>query len=137
MSPALQSLFITLGVNVLFGIGLFIARNWLKARIERGVQHKFDEKIEHLRSDLRNSEEALKKELREREAELSMLRANVLSGASNHRGLLDKRRFEAVERIWVAITKLAPYYSVASMMAPVDIEETSKRKGDPRISEVF
>jgi hypothetical protein len=54
-------------------IGL-LARNWVKARIEKGVQHRFDVKIEAVRAELRKSEESFKSDLRDKEAEIATLR---------------------------------------------------------------
>ncbi|MFH0303609.1 hypothetical protein AAFX91_42265, partial [Bradyrhizobium sp. 31Argb] len=98
---SLISLFVSIGLPA---IG-FLARNWIKARIEKGVQHRFDVKIEALCADFRKSEEMLKSELRDKEAEIASLRSNVLAGSASRQALLDKRRFEAVEKIWAAITQ--------------------------------
>jgi hypothetical protein len=76
-------------------IAIFIARHWLLARITKSVQHTFDVQIERLRA-----------ELREKEAEISALRNTVLSGSANRQSLLDKRRFEAVEKVWAAVNDL-------------------------------
>src|SRR3546814_19392639 len=61
-------------------VALFAERHWLQKRIESGVQHKFDKRLEVVRAELRAGEEALKSELRAREAQLAALRDGVLSG---------------------------------------------------------
>lgn len=55
---------VLIAIYILSAIGVFIGRNWLKASIERGVQHEFDKKIEALRTEMRKGEEAFKSELR-------------------------------------------------------------------------
>jgi hypothetical protein len=126
LTPSLQALIVTLAVNAVIAFSLFLGRNWLKARIERGVQYRFDEKLERLRSELRSSEESFRKALQEREVEISTLRENVLSGASNRRAMLDRRRFDAAERIWKAVILLAPYRNVAGQMAVIDLKSVAK-----------
>jgi hypothetical protein len=86
--------------------GLFLGRHWLAARIEKGVQHRFDRRLEELRAELRESEERLKSTLRDRENEIALLRNTVLAGSANRQSLLDKRRFEAVERVWTAVNPI-------------------------------
>jgi hypothetical protein len=78
---------------------IFISKKWLIARVEKGVQYSFDMKLEAVRADFRASEERLKSDLRNKESEIDLLRANVLSGRASRQQLLDKRRFEAVERV--------------------------------------
>jgi hypothetical protein len=71
---ALLSLVISAGTPLV----IFLARNWLKARIEKGVQHHFDIKIESVRAELRLSEERFKSDLREKENEITTLRNELL-----------------------------------------------------------
>ena len=91
---SLLSIAISLGTPA----AIFVARNWFKAYIEKGIQHRFDVQIEHLRAELRNSEEEFKSRLRDKETEIAALRNTVLSGTASRQALLDKRRFDAVER---------------------------------------
>ena len=69
---------------------LLLGRRWFEAKIEKGVEHKFNEKLENFRADLRN-----------KEAEISALRDGVLSGRAQRQALLDKRRFEADDSLHV------------------------------------
>ncbi len=138
LTPSFQALIVTLAVNAVIACSLFLGRNWLKARIERGVQYRFDEKLERLRSELRNSEESFRKALQERKVEISTLRENVFSGASNRRAMLDRRRFDAAERIWKAVIALAPHRGVAQSMAVINLKAVTKyASGDPRIKSFF
>jgi hypothetical protein len=138
MSPGLEALFVTLAVNAIIGTGLFAGKNWLKARIERGVQHRFDQRLEQLRTELRNTEEQFKGELRTKESEIAALRDGVLSGRIGRQALLDKRRLDAVDRLWAAFTALAPYRNVAQMMGVINLEEMQKQPADsPNIRKFF
>lgn len=61
-----------IAIYILTAISVFIGRNWLKASIERAVQHRFDEKIDALRTKLRKGEETSKSELRLKETKISL-----------------------------------------------------------------
>ena len=125
------SLLVSLGTP----LAVFVGRNWLKARIERGVQYNFDQKLELMRSDLRASEERLKSELRNRETELSSLRNALLNGSAGRQSMLDKRRFEAVEKIWTAVNDLARLKTLSSMMAMLNVEEVAKDIRNPKMKQ--
>jgi hypothetical protein len=114
-------------------IAAYFWRLWFVERIKRGVQHQFDEKIEDLRSTLRRSEEQFKARLQSKGTEISSLRAWVLSGAANRQALLDKRRFDAVERVWVTIIDMAPLKHLAAMMMHIDFKEAAKHAGKPEL----
>jgi hypothetical protein len=115
-------------ISALMVIGIFVGRNWLKAKIERSVQHTFDARLENLRADLRGTEERLKSELRMKETEISVLRDGALSGRALRQAPVDRRRLEAVERIWTRVsTGMAAYKTVASFMAVINFEAAAKR----------
>jgi hypothetical protein len=116
---------------------IFVGRNWLKARIEKGVQHHFDRGIETVRAEFRESEERLKSDLRNRETEIASLRNNVLTGNASRQAMLDKRRFEAVERIWTAVNDLARLKHISGMIAIMDVDEVAKDIRDPRMKGVL
>lgn len=127
----LMSIFISLAIP----FAIFLGRNWLVAWISKGTQHRFDAKLEKLRADFRRSEEQFKAELRKRESEISALRNAVLSGSANRQSLLDKRRFDAVERIWTAVHDLGQFKTLASMMAVLNFKNIAKKVADPKIQE--
>ena len=109
---------------------LFFSRQWLVARIEKGVQHGFDSRLEAIRAELRASEERLKSTLRDRENEIALLRNTVLAGSASRQPLLDKRRFEAVERVWTAVNNMAGHFRLLSEFMAKDV-------GDPRMKRVL
>ncbi len=107
-------------------IVVFGARHWIVSRIQKGVQHKFDEKLESIRADLRKNEELFKSELRAKEVEIAALRDGVLGGRANRQALLDKRRIEAVERVWAAVNTLGAYKFISASMAIVNFDVAAK-----------
>ncbi|SDR87094.1 hypothetical protein [Bradyrhizobium canariense] len=128
---------ISLLISLAVPLGIFIGRHWMKARLEKGVQHRFDLKIEEMRADLRESEERLKSALRDRESEIAILRNVVLAASSGRQALLDKRRFEAVECIWRAVNDMAQLKGLSSMMAIMNVKEVAKEVGDPRMQQLL
>jgi DNA-binding protein Fis len=131
---AVLALVISTGVP----IALLIAKKWILARVEKGVEHRFNTELEGIRSDLRKNEERFKSDLAAKESEISIIRTTVLGGSANRQALVDKRRVEAVERVWAAVIDLAPYKNVAASMAVFKIGPSSKRAAnDPKIREMF
>jgi hypothetical protein len=128
---ALLSIVISAGTP----IAIFLARNWIKARIEKGVQHHFDVQIEGVRAELRKSEERFKSDLRDKEAEIAGLRNSVLAGSASRQALLDKRRFEAVEKVWAAVNDLAQLKYISSTMAILNFKAVAKRSTDPKMQQ--
>ena len=129
---------ILLGLYGLTAIGIYAGRNWLRAWIERGVQHRFDVQLEELRAAFRQSEENFKSELRTKEAEFSALRDAVLSGRAQRQVIIDKRRLDAVERLWASVVSLAPYRNLAASMTGFNFETVARRAPqDPRLRSFF
>jgi hypothetical protein len=117
---------------------LLAARYSIKAGIERSIQHKFEAKLETLRAELQMHEEEQKSALRFREAEINALRDIVLSGRAHRQSLLDKRRLEAVERLWTAVVQLSPYKFVSASMAIIKVEAVAKEASrNPALRDLF
>lgn len=113
---------------IIVALAVFAGKNWLKSRIERSVQHTFDQKIESIRSDLRLAEERVRSELHSKEAEIAALRDGVLSGRGQRQTFIDRRRLDAVEHLWTRVsTGLAAYKSVATTMGLVNFDAVAKR----------
>ena len=54
------------------------------------------------------------------------------------KALLDKRKLEAVERIWASLTRLAPFEGVSRMMVTINFDEAAKRTPhEPKLRKVF
>jgi hypothetical protein len=129
---------ISLGLSVGTPVAFFVSRNWIKARIEKGVQHHFDRQIEGVRAEFRQNEERLKSDLRDRESEISALRKAVLDGSASRQSMLDKRRFKAAERVWTAVNDHAELKSLAASMAILNYDAVAKRlPHEPKLREVI
>jgi hypothetical protein len=65
-------------------------------------------------------------------------RNNVLAGSASRQALLDKRRFEAIEKIWAAMNEHAlKLKSISATVAMLKYEEVAKRAGDPRMQQML
>ena len=126
-------------LSIALPIALFAARHWIAARISKGVQHQFDREIEQLRTELHKAEEEHRSQLRSKEADIAALRNIVLSGSAGRQALLDKRRFEAVQKVWVAVNDLAQLKAISSTMANLNFIEAAKlvRTSDPKIQQLL
>jgi hypothetical protein len=107
---------------ILVAVG-FVGKNWLKASIENSIKHKFDVQNENIRAELHKNEELFKSELRDKEIKISKLQDVVLSVRTGRQSLLDKRRIEAVERLWTCLIAMAPYKAASDFMAKIDFED--------------
>jgi hypothetical protein len=117
-------------------IALFAGRHWIAARVSKGIQHHFDREIETLRTELHKAEEEHRSELRSREAEIAALRSTVLAGSAGRQALVDKRRLEAVERVWKAVNDLAASLkSLSQTMAILNYAAVAKEVNDPKMQQ--
>ena len=119
--------------NVVWPLVFFATKRWIQATVDGRVKQKFEEKIEEFRSEIRKSEELLKSTLRSKEADNSALLDALLSGKAQRQVLLDKRRIEAVERLWNAVIALAPYKQISSVMAVMDFAYLSGHSDDENV----
>lgn len=95
---------------------------FLKAFVEKGVQHGFDRQIEQLRSDIRSKEEDIKS-----------LRAGALANLAAHHEELDRRRIKAAENLWAATVFQRRFQMITAFMAILSvpaIEKSFKADGD-------
>lgn len=122
----------------LTGAAIFIGRNWLKANIERSVEHRFNERIEAVRSELRKNEEEFKAALRTKEVELAALRDGILTGRAQRQALLDQRRVAAVDGLWKGFMALAPFFGISAYMAVIKFEAAAEEAArNPAIRDMF
>ena len=126
---------LNIGLIILLPVVLFAFKNWIVARITKGVQHDFDVKLETIRATLSTNEEKFKSDLRDKETEIATLRNTVLSGSTSRQTLLDKRRFEAVEKIWTAVNDLLPLKNLYAMTADLNYNAIAGKTHDPSIQQ--
>ena len=120
------SLGLAIATPTLTTIALVACKTWITAWITKGVEHQLDVKLENLKSDLRQNE-----------AEIDALRNNVLSGSAGRQTLLDKRRFEAVEKIWTTVNDSARLKLLSQMMANLDYDAVAKETQDPKVQQLL
>jgi hypothetical protein len=117
---------VTVAALSIYGILLFLNFVFTKWT-EKSIQHRFDEKLESLKHDLRT-----------KEAEISALLEGVLSGRANRQALLDKRRLEAVEKIWAAVIALGPAKALSKAMSIIKYDAVAKEiSKDPKHLELI
>lgn len=124
--------------TVLLAAALWFSRQLISTRLTKSVEHEFTKKIESVRADMRASEERLKAQLREKEAEISALRSGALSALTSRQAALDKRRLEAVDQLWVSFNALAPARAIAANMSVIKFESAAREaERDPKVRQFF
>lgn len=127
-----------LSTTALLVMAGWLGRHLLMTRLKASVSHEFDEKLEKLRSQFRGSEERLKADLQAKEAEIGALRSGALTAMASRQVTVDKRRLQAIDQMWSAVSKLAPAKAVVSMMAPLKFEVAAERAvNEPRLQQLF
>lgn len=110
---------IAAGCLVVFGVAGALVRlglqTWIKARIETSVKARVDKELEGYRS-----------EIRLRESEITALQSTLLTGRAGRQALLDKRRIEAIEKVWCAVIKLNAFHFPAAMLVTLNMDEVDK-----------
>jgi hypothetical protein len=109
--------------SVLTIIGVIVG-TYYKAKVEKRIQHNFDEKLEALKAQLRRDEEQLKADLRARDDEIAALRSGALSGMASRQAALDKRRLEAIEKVWSAVIDRWQWKHLAKMVGSLRMDVT-------------
>jgi hypothetical protein len=118
---------VSISINAVLLAAFYFGKKWIETNVETSVQHKFDEKLEATKSDLRA-----------KEADISALRDMVLSGSAQRRALLDNRRLVAVERVWAAVGKLAPFVMASASMARIKFDVAARyAPTDPNFRKIF
>jgi len=110
----------------LLSLVLWLSRTWIKVRLTSSVQHEFDKRLEELKAEFRVAEKSLEANLAKRSAELEALRSGALSGITQRRALLDKRRVEAIDQLWGALVRNHSARNLAMTMSALKLEELAK-----------
>ncbi len=124
--------------TTLLALALWLSRNLIATRLAKSVEHEFNTKLESLRAELRKNEELFKADLRSKEAEIAALRGGAMTAMASRQVALDKRRLEAVDQLWSALTALGPAKAISSLMAIVKFETAAERASkDAKVREMF
>ena len=125
-------------VPAILAVVAFVFRNYIQSKITAGVQHTFNIRLETLRSEFQKTEETFKSELRLKELQISALRETALSGFSSRRAALDKRRLEAVERVWATVVSMTPYKLASNIMSQINYDAAAKEvPKNPNVRKAF
>ena len=124
--------------TALLGFALWLGRKFIATRLVKSVEHEFDAKLEAVRDEFRKQEEAFKTDLRLKENEIIGLRSGVMTAMISRQMALDKRRLEAVDQLWSAVTALAGAKSISSLMAAVKFDVVAEEAArNPDVREMF
>ena len=130
--------FPSVSTTAIFAVVLWLARNLIATRLTKSVQHEFDTKLESLRTKLREKEELLKADLRSKEAEIAALRGGAMTAMASRQMALDRRRLEAVDQLWSAVTDLRPARAISSIMAFVKFDTAAEEAArNVKVREMF
>lgn len=111
-----------LGTTGAFALVVWLARNLIANRLTKSVQHEFDVKLAAIQSTLR-----------EREAELSAVRQTVLSAMASNQGILDKRRFEAVDHLWEGFLSVRKLLWAVHVLSVLKVDVISQEVKNPNV----
>lgn len=116
----------------------WLSRNLIATRLTKSVQHEFDKKLESIRTNLRESEEVLKADLRAKETQISSLRSGAISAMASRQIALDRRRLEAVDQLWSTFTILSSAKNVSRVISGYDFEKLLEESArNQRLRESF
>lgn len=102
------------------------------------IQFSFDEKLERIRSDLRQTEQKLEGELQSSNSRINSVTQTVLSVRSSRQTALDARRLAAVDRLWETKAKLDYAKFVAQTALSLKMDVAAKRASkDPAVKQFF
>src|SRR5687767_10757560 len=122
----------------LLAASLWLGRHLILTRLTKSVEYEFGQKIEALRAQLREGEERLKADLRAKEVEIAALRSGAMTALASRQVAVDKRRLEAVDQLWSAVTSLASARGVSAHMSTINYEEAAKRvEHNPQVRKFF
>lgn len=105
---------------------LWMSRQIIQTRLTKSVQHEFDQKLEIIRTEHRKSEEMLRADLRSKETQIEVLRSGALASLVSRQSALEKRRLEAIDQLWSAVTILKKFQPATKWMAVVKFDEITK-----------
>ena len=113
--------------TTLLGAALWLCRNVLLQRLQNSVRHEFDEKLENIRS-----------KIREKESQIEALRSGVLDGVSHRQAILYERKLKATEEIWAAVSSMAGAKQISEIMSQIKFEAAAKEsEKNPQAREIF
>ena len=127
-----------ISTTTLLAVAAWLMRSLITTRLTKSVQHEFDTKLEALRTEHRKSEESFNADLRAKDAQIELLRSGAISGLASRQAALDKRRIEAVDQLWSAVTELAHAKGASAWMATIRFNAAVKEaERNPKFRQLF
>jgi len=113
--------------TIIIALIVWLSKNLILTRLTNSVAHEFDSKLEAVRSEFRNNEEAFKADLRAKEVEIAALRGGAMTTMANRQVALDKRRLEAVDQLWSTVISLGSAKGVVTLMSIMNFDYVAKK----------
>lgn len=108
-------------------LAMWLFRSLISTRLTKSVENEFNEKLEHLRA-----------ELRAKETQIDALRSGALSGLISRQSKLYERQLKAIEQVWEAVTELGKAKVISATMASIKFKESAQEAAsNPRFRQVF
>lgn len=111
------------------GIGAIIATiivNFTKAKWESRLRGDLETKLESFKSELRRDEDLIKARFSSNENEINTIRSTLLSELSLRKSVSDRRKLEAIEKIWSQTIELNKLLGLAKMAEGINIKYALK-----------
>lgn len=122
----------------LLALALWLGRKLIATRLLKSVEHEFNAKLEAVRAEFREKEEVLKADLRSKESEITDLRSGAMTAMASRQMALDKRRLEAVDQLWSAVSALAGAKGISAFMAVMKFEAVAEEAArNPKLREMM
>ncbi|MCG8625653.1 MAG: hypothetical protein MJE68_27095 [Proteobacteria bacterium] len=112
-----ETILTALGASVVGTFGLY----------QLVLKHHFDEKLAKFQSELTASE-----------SKINSLQSMVVSGQLKRQELIDQRRFDALDKLWVAKRQVDKMAANAAILMVLKLDDVFDRiEKDPQLSELF
>ena len=109
------------------GVAGFASRSFIKAWIDSRVRSASQKDLEQFRS-----------ELDAEKANLAAVRDSVLSGRTSRQSIVDQRRFDAIDQLWLAVRDIDRYAAVPRFLESVNLEAVCESfDEEPKIPQLF
>ena len=119
-----------LSPTIVFGIAALIAyalRNYIKAWVDSRVRSASQKDFEQFRAEL----EAEK-------AHIAAVRDSVLDGRISRQAIVDQRRFDAIDQLWLAVREIDRFAFIPRFLEPLKLDYIFDQiENEPKLRELF
>jgi len=115
------------GTAVLIGVVVWFARNLILVRVKNAVAHEFNTKLEALKNDLRS-----------KEAEIASIRDMAATLAAGRDQAVEVRRLQAIDEIWEGFRNAKKYSWAVNTLGTMNLTEVANTiENDPKLQKFF